>query len=742
MPAYRQILQYQEDGIGLVTAEMIVSDTFADLFIPAGFIDVDIFDFNDSVKDLEEATGVQKEDEFEFSMHAAKVSTADESACFAFILQSESQIRWVATFLHETANYTSADRDSMEFVGKIRPSASGTDFIWHGNQWETDPHPHREWKLKAQSFGAAVLDSINLETETIEGVSVTGIINQIIADSAWVSANIVDKQMFIGDIVGTESVELWILRLVNFNSAMEKLRVLAEARIQETIPGFSLVFNSAYSGFKFETLDYAYRIGGGSSADLGTYYKISGSPSGYANDVKIFDANSINSPFVSWFLFDPDFEDNWQKGNNDAYAFKGRKNLTTLLYKIANNFGFYLSFKYISNGIEVTFSPSASIVSEPVYIKDAVKGSINIDAVEKSVNKKYKGHAHHLAVEGADCYDVKFENDAMMATTSKDMVADKANSELLPLTTSPTFVSYFEDRGGFIWQRDNYVRTYPHNARVLIDGGLASHDSNVFTHTSIYIYQGGYIYPASSVGAKVDGVETWFPKIADLLNAIQVRGDQNYKTKYEIEAPYLCGFSLNSNGSSPSWKNLKLGSLITLDAVDYAVYSIKRNYQEHRTNIKIVNVSKFAFIEQAVTPLPYSIPSFGTLPGESVAVPDSYGIAGEQVYAFNVAVIGDDGKYYNAQDIQEHHHKFVGFFLNNALTGENVNIKEYGDVTNPAWHWTVGLPVWVRVGETTSNVSQSPLTAKDGSHVLVLCVGVAISSNTIQIKLIRDRKYA
>ena len=184
MAVYRQILQAEENGI-LVTEELIISDDYPSIFNPVGAIDVDIFEFGTSKKDLDK-NGAQQDDQFDFTLHAGKILTTDEQNCLTFILEAESLSRWCGYFIHETAVYTSGDLNDKEFSGKILPKLTGTDVKWDGAQWNDSPAPLREWKISAQTFSSAILDSCKLEDETVEGVINEGLLTQMLSDATWV----------------------------------------------------------------------------------------------------------------------------------------------------------------------------------------------------------------------------------------------------------------------------------------------------------------------------------------------------------------------------------------------------------------------------------------------------------------------------------------------------------------------------------------------------------------------------
>ncbi len=118
------------------------------------------------------------------------------------------------------------------------------------------------------------------------------------------------------------------------------------------------------------------------------------------------------------------------------------------------------------------------------------------------------------------------------------------------------------------------------------------------------------IRPANKVYINTDGTDVSFDTLGDYVNSVCGRDVQFFETEYEMEIPFLNGFSLSETGADPSYKNLKLGSKISVNEIirdiiaewevlssekAYAVQSIEIDVWKLTTRINMQRISKYGF---------------------------------------------------------------------------------------------------------------------------------------------------
>lgn len=65
------------------------------------------------------------------------------------------------------------------------------------------------------------------------------------------------------------------------------------------------------------------------------------------------------------------------------------------------------------------------------------------------------------------------------------------------------------------------------------------------------------------------------------------------------------------------------------------------------------------------------------------------------VSAYEMGYINGDGKWAKAQAIGDHKQPSLGMFLEAGIADDQVRIQRRGPVTNIAWNWTMGTPVYL-----------------------------------------------
>lgn len=694
---YQQKQEIIEDGFGKVTAVFRIADTYPALFSGSP-IEVDIFEFGSSKKTADTATGEQKEDEFDFSINAAKINSMSDYNAMVFALECQSSDRWVALFLHEGNTFSLGNVADKEFSGLARRKANARDLLWHGAEWSGEPEPLRDWKFSAQSFGTATLDSVNMDDVTDDEVTTQGIINEIMADSAWLTANVVRPNLW------ASHVDIYHHSAIAINAILEKFRLIAETRIKATIPDYTLTFEPCNSGHKFTpSIPTPATVG---AYDFARYEPDTDMT--HALPLRLFDSGSGRQGYVSKTMLSPVHAD---EVFDKAHSWLRFESLTDFLYNFALAMGCSLSItENGAAGVTVKFVPLVGNEGAAVYLKDATSGDIDIQQVSNTEKSSvYRADPASYIIEGmesvcVDEYSYPFA-DALL-TPPNDVDANK----LACVSIAPTlYDSQVKGRTFKPWGYSPYFLASSH-----------------YTHSGIHFYDEstGNFVPAYSVIYEIGGTAKNFLKLGDCINDRLVAGVNRYSIEYSVSIPYVSSFSNNADGSAPSWKTLKLWGGVSLDGVSYTITDIERDYSKWQTKIKLTNSSKYAF----ASTLPET-PSRGIMPPR---VQGAQYVAGEQIYSGVPMAMDPDGFAVVLLPWNSHMNRYIGVAVNDAAQGERVvavdsgRVKLYGFSASNR-----GEPVYWRA----SGASHSPLLTDYETEEVSMRLGQAVDAQgTVELK--------
>lgn len=103
-------------------------------------------------------------------------------------------------------------------------------------------------------------------------------------------------------------------------------------------------------------------------------------------------------------------------------------------------------------------------------------------------------------------------------------------------------------------------------------------------------------------------------------------------------------------------------------------------------------------------------------------------LAGESLGGQRVVIIGDTEEvFYADPTVEDHAYRVRGLTRGAATQGNTVEIQTQGEMTEPSWTWTPGLPVFLNPNGLLSH--SPPETG------FILLVGSALSSNKLFIKI-------
>ena len=727
---YRQIIEYYEDGFGLVNLTFIISDSKAGLS-SLEFTEIDLVNLNDVKKSIEISTGVLSEDEATFEMEEIFVDNTANNDAKTFILESldASIKRFVAIHLHNAGD--TADVSNLLFYGIIVPNAKADDLHWVGADYSTSSAPIRKWSFTVRPLATTLLDN----------VFVKQLINLIPAE--WWTANVSDRQAYFNN--GTISSRF--SELINLNLVIQKVCEMACGELSDLGLGTytiecptvetnclfrptrylnrnALISNSIVALYKLNDLKLANRFDDKFNIDL-----LGSVPRFYDKDWKnldtVFGADEVifcpesdtdtrklklgfdtidndNSPYVSQRVFfdtvrgsngtksmPNEFE---PKSHKDSLCYGDETTLTEWLFTIAYNFGFFLKFDYEDNGstLVVGFEPRIQSNTQ-TYLSDVISASLETNFVtEKETERDGAiGNGFYWTAEFTDAYI-----DGITPIKSS-----LQGNKKIYFTLSPNFYNgykmFYTNRSTQVGFPSRVVGSglHPHNFKYVkvSDGTITTnYKDTTSVHTAIYMKVSKfdvandneaeeYFTTAGQVVAEQNGAVVNYNSMAGYLNGLVVFDKTYYKTQYSLSIPYLMQFSDSNTGINKDFAFLQLLNNIVIDGVTYKVVDITYNLKDFATEITLHNSSRFSFAD-TISEMPVSENSVAGITFiEDQPITNAFGTAFEfeigNVVFIIYSSISEFSSVHKAQPLKSKYEYKFGIALNN--TQPAVSESEY-----------------------------------------------------------------
>jgi len=773
MATFRQVSTIHEDGYGEVTVLIVLSNTVAGLYATEGTKETNVFLIGSSKKDLEVSAGTQAQDELSITVDAASVATENDAEALAYFrdAQDSSLNRFIAVYINTAELPDPPDPDDCEFFGRIDPELKARDIKLQGDEWGTDWNPDREWDANASTFMDISFDDIKLKDLIYgnEELNVTGI------DEDWEDDNVSDRLSYFRSDNDDFIESLFGLReakqegLVNLSALLRKLADnFEQTLLDQGIGTFSVVIDDIELDMKFSPARFSVQDGWDRTLNVFRKNRLLFEYKVKADDaVSCFlgdsHATTDDSIFVSYRLAKPG-----DKGESE-FTYDKFETFTDLLYGVAESLNLYVRFDVTeSSTLHVSWISRQSIEDAPqIYIRDTTSGSLDLSVSPKEDRERHIGLATKYSMDGPD----EFWMDSQTPRgSSKRHQSESGKGLHPPLTTGVTLLNLsdrFDERPNFIVTQD-FIGQIPHNTKFYTDGspsdlGLQSFDVSSLIYVCVE-QNGEYIndtaekifLPVRKVHATVEGSDRTFDCLSEYVNEQNARAEGFFSASYEVEVPFLMGFSENSDGSSPSWKALRLGRRTTIEEEgvprEFIVVGIERNYQAVTTKVKLHRASRFAFTpasgldEDEVVTI-----GGGFTPGTS-----THGVRGTIIHeciADGDIAMGDAVLVLNQDDAGLVHVRratstekdcgfTIGLALSSALDGDAVEIQTSNRFECIDYSFVAGLPVYVRTSTLPAhNLSQDLLTARTSTEDAVITVGLADSSSSVVIGLVKQRVF-
>jgi len=479
--------------------------------------------------------------------------------------------------------------------------------------------------------------------------------------------------------------------------------------------------------------------------------------------------------FISYRLIKAIDDYNQDTGNDGFMWYKKCSSFTDMLYKLAFSLGCYVFMEQTdASTMNIRFARRASFVDTEIYLRTVIGAkfqgvSVLLEQMEK---EKIRARANSVARDGGKSYRKNYIAENKVArflyqnmTSMSTADGKAANDDNILVTISPTTAlmwtifdgmtpswAYFEDNG-----HTHPTPAVPHNHYFTSDGVEEEKTwrNTKGVHTALYMWVARnnshvldifdppheykdseptfYYTPVAALSVQRDtskdvSPQRWieydtYATLSDFLNRLIGFDTDYFQVEYELDVPFYYGFSENSDGSSPSWKAIKIGSKITLDGAAYVIESIRYKLNESLISLGMSGESKYEFDTPVISSVePPDIDYTSTVPQGCYVVQ-----ANEAIDEGTYVALRSDGKVEPMTEQSAHYGKALGVAIRAATAADEwIFVQTVGVVQNPAYTWTEGLPIFIRTGVTAPlSLSATALEAKDGSNDLHAYVAVA-----------------
>lgn len=751
MPTYAQTTTYHEDGVGTVRYQFLVCDTYEGLTAPAS--DVGIFDVESAKQDVDLDTGVFAADELNVTMVASRIENADDADCFNFILTArDPSVKLFCAVVIDPADPIEAD--DFAFRGVLQAAMSGEDRAWRDGQYGSDPTPLRSWKLRAYSY----------DTAEVLGAKVVDLVAAITPE--WITANVADRLGYFRETGGTYGYrEVRFGNLVAFEDLMQELITRAAPA------GITINYVPVDSDFYAVPARFHPVILSDRKLRYPMRPRSTTAPPrawrAHASDrlrLKLGgDATTDGALFVSWSMLTP-------KDAEKTFSWLAYDTLADLLYALAATVNMYLDVQYLdTTTLTVSFTSRNDLVGAEVFLRDTTQATIDLKPLTTSdKRKKFVGNSFSLLREGYRTYnyDGGFKPSRLIDAAVTD-------GEQLPLTVSPS-TRLLENTGedaGFKLGEQYGFSLLPHNA-IFYDSPTAPKDKatqGFAEYTAVGLHTGMYIkclgkaevddgevgvegldvfLPVAYLQGSASGVDKWigiedggggnFAGLADFLNAVRNRDQAYFEGEYQLTVPGLACFRSTVMGSD-GWRNVRRGSVINLDSVEWVVVGIERQIKARRTIIRLHVVDRYIIPLPVEEAIPAVDDSGRYVEPSSSTTTISFGVklAAAEIDAYTAVVVRSDEQVEPAKAEAAHFGRFCGIALVHVDIAEEVALQINGRVVfSEDVTLTPGLRVYVRnaPGPGTFNLSQTELPGLTFPEDMFFDIGYADSVHSMVIE--------
>ncbi len=688
---------------------VIVGDTFSEMLDIDAATEVGVFSIEKEKEDLDLGGGKFTQDSLSLTFdEIAARSDADADVIDLVASTGQGARVYVSLFINPPVPPSHSDG---VFLGLIDQKYKQDESAWSGDQWSTTAAPVRTIKCTAKTFSAGVLSKLTPEdifvgTDEIDGV---------LGDEAWLSTH-VQSLPFYHDHINTTHL-FSLQRQVSLTELIKKILSVCEQHVRAAIeePTFELTLDITIA-----TSPITFMAPGlllpreGFNNGIDGYDFTQQSPT----VVTLGDSSAVTEPYVHFGLVD------YSKEDKDI-AWGRYKSIYALIAALAHPFGMYFVPRWESaTNLVLSYVPRTELITGVVYMHDVVRADRSV-ALGLTAPKRFFAQSTRytpggpMRLRNQRLYPEQFLADEDSAST--EQISPEDGDESLALSVSPTLAV-----------SETLVTLYV--APVNCADSLEMQEIFSFqemAHTGIVVRDGDYYRHAIAVAATLGTEQINEMSLSRLLNRLYGREKQYFDDERSLTVPSLTQFSESTDGSSASWKHVRLGSQVVIDEDTYVVVGIERDLIKFETKLKLHRSGRFDVGPSSKTTDTILSGSHQSPTASSASASDDVAIvpAVEPMEQHDVVVITPSGQAARAQAIADHAHLACGIARQAAAIGEPVLVQLSGTITLPSAGISSGDVLWiVSAGAPSWNASVSA-----PAHFMLRQVGVAVATNTLLI---------
>lgn len=768
MPTYHQILTWKEEDHGRVTATVVISDDYdnmyGDLTEKSTEISCIIIDkVSKSIKDL---SGGAEQRELKMIIDEA-LSNPQDAQAISFIKSAEniSNIIFVALFIDTALD--DIDPSSMIFNGVLQSNIEADDLLWHDNHFGKDINPKRRLKLTAKPYDMSVLAKFSMydliygnDAQNVPGI-----------DSTWEEENVKSR---IAGFKWTEGITrgLYINRLVNFNDLLRKITDNLETAISNNNLGdINIKYSSSkvtgkwhhakwnferYKSFllrflhtNYSTKRYSpFRVLKNATNEL--YINPDGKPENFDLDAE-GKHNNVDtylwlkrSPWVSYrrikYYDDEPSAEQWKEFRYSSIC----KDFPAFITQIASELGMFVKFHWSAgNTLNIKFYERNMSNFKVVKLKSATKAVIqptssNLERLKNTADKV--NVANYYAVEGADAYSYDNSSDNTGTRQSPSYLSERNADKNIPiLSLSPTTVRYFMAKEvGYKFFQVYFPHNYamsgvyyePYIDVKSVTTALYLYVDNVADEPDDVYAPSSFWSSAAAMSVNIEGEDRYYYTLSEFQRYISGIDINATMYEYSLDLPFLYCASYDDE---VSWKHFDLLNYLQLDNTWYTIVAYEIDLKNVVVKLTLQSTSRFSFQNPELTGDMPSIPY--TVVAETNEDNSNKIIVGKEVEGVShldfVAML-DDGTIIKAVPQRLLYHKLLGFAI---VSGDILRYIQTSGVIadNDLPDYPVNTLIHLRYSDDSINISDTGLTTSNGAEDMICILGKYVDEKTIEI---------
>jgi hypothetical protein len=784
----------------------------SDLSIQTADFRTNIFNLGKSKETLKKDKGSFSMSELGFTVTTSAVKNITDKRAMFFCLHANNfrKHRYCATFLYPLGS--SFDESDRTFTGKLSSTITGDEFDWkNASPWDFEIEADMEINFKAFQFDLSIMNECLLDEDILlpDGTE-TGSIYSRLTDKDGGNGDLETafkhKPSYIyGKTGGSDGFIIYTSpQGTIYDSLMMLLDKTSEVLDEMLGTTFSFDIVETDLGISVRTAYYELKdqANGHEISELKT--------DGDIIDLHIAPTGSPNydkNPYISSTLLKPVFgtatDIHTTKENmpeiyryHESNSFLGAKNITTVLAEVARALGCVVVTRFVSGtGIEIEFVSKNTLAgSSNVYIIGANNSSFDSSSIALEDQIVYYAEANRLILEGGPDREIAGDEENTYKYQQFDPGAKDYFGNFKPTPALEEFRDKIRTDSLIEYKRLILSTSYP-VTQIRFDGGVVRstplnhgvlfttpyestpysefYDPSKYTTRSLdTLLNSGIMVkttpqsneqvtllgastpvwqPASDVVVNINGENVTYKTLSEYVTSLNDSDKLYYENTRKITVPTWNGFSASTDGSNPSWKNIKIGQKLPLKVktleydevadewnevwspvTNWSIVSLERSMDKPETTIELVDESVHSIYgnydsgkgsSQVQGTVNQSPLRNGTVGGE---ISETWVFKCNEVIKADYAVaLRDDGRIEKFQPLKStHYNKFIGIAKQDGITNDVIRVQTSGIVVLENLTIDENKSLFVRYATgNNANLQQTILESKtaDEDMIFRLC---------------------